>query len=257
MYIDTHAHLYTTEYDEDRNEVINEVLSAGVGKIILPAIDSKSHAALEKMAEDYPEVCYATIGVHPTSINNNVNYRYELEVVAEKLKSKREYYYAVGEIGIDLYWSKDFITEQIEAFRFQIELSLTHNLPIIIHARDSFSEVFNVLRNYKNVRGVFHGFSGTYEDYQTAKSLGDFKFGVGGVVTFKNSTLASVVEKMELCDIVLETDSPYLTPVPNRGKRNHPKYVVVVAQKIAELKGVQIDEVMSVTTCSAVIMFGV
>ncbi|MFI3261911.1 MAG: TatD family hydrolase [Rikenellaceae bacterium] len=256
MYIDTHTHVFCEEFDEDRDTVVQEAIKAGVTKLILPAIDSESHNRMENMLDNYSGICLGAIGVHPTSVNDNADYKKELEIVKQKLEENADRYCAVGEIGLDLYWSKEFIDTQIEVLRFQLELSLEYNLPVILHVRDAFSEIFEVLKDYKGLKGVFHGFSGTYEDYLTAKSLGGFKFGIGGVVTFKNSTLPKVVEKMPLEDIVLETDAPYLTPAPHRGKRNNPIYVPIIAQKIADLKCVSLEVVGKTTTDSAAQLFG-
>lgn len=255
MYIDTHAHIFCEEYDEDREKVVKEAIEAGVEKMILPAIEAESHSRLEDMLRNYKSTCYGTIGVHPTTINDNENYKKELEIVKNKLESNTELYVAVGEIGLDLYWSKDSLNEQIKALRFQIELAKKHDLPIILHVRDAYNEIFDVLKDYDGLKGVFHGFSGTYDDYLTAKSLGDFYFGIGGVVTFKNSTLPSVVSQMKLANIVLETDAPYLTPAPNRGKRNHPCYIPLIAQKIADLHEVSVNIVMEATTQNAENLF--
>lgn len=255
MYIDTHAHLYSDNYDTDRDEVIKEAIESGVTGIIIAAVDSKSHDKVDEMIEKYGDVCLSTIGLHPTSVNESDDYKKELEIVANRLNERPQGYCAVGEIGLDLYWSKDFLTEQIDALKFQIELALKYDLPIILHCRDAFSEMFEVLREYSNLKGIFHGFSGTYEEYMTAKGLGDFKFGIGGVVTFKNSTLPAVVERMELTDICLETDAPYLTPTPNRGKRNHSKYIPIIALKIADIKGISLQEVADITTKNAKLLF--
>ncbi|MFI3268461.1 MAG: TatD family hydrolase [Rikenellaceae bacterium] len=255
MYIDTHAHIFCEEFDEDRDKIVEEAIISGVKKIILPAIDSESHDRMEDMLDKYNDMCFGAIGVHPTSVNDNTNYKNELEIIKSKLKTNPNRYCAVGEIGMDLYWSKDFIDIQIETLKFQLELALEHDLPVILHVRDAIKEIFEVLKDYNNLRGVFHGFSGTFEDYLTAKSLGNFKFGIGGVVTFKNSTLPSVVEQMSLEDIVLETDAPYLTPAPYRGKRNMPTYIPIIAQKIADIKEVNVEEVMKATTQTASKLF--
>lgn len=254
-YIDTHAHLYSEQYDTDRKEVITEALNSGIEGIIIAAVDSESHDMLDEMIKEYPDICLGTIGVHPTSINSNADYLKELTIVKERLSTTTHKYCAVGEIGLDLYWSKDFLKEQIEALKFQIELALKYDLPIILHCRDAFKEMFEVLREYSNLKGIFHGFSGTYDEYLIAKKLGNFKFGIGGVITFKNSTLSEVVKCMDLTDICLETDAPYLTPAPYRGKRNHPKHIPIIALKIADIKGVSLQEVADITTENAKSLF--
>lgn len=255
--IDTHAHIFSEEYDEDLDDVIKDCLKEGVNRVILPAIDSVSNARLECTYNKYNDFCYPTIGLHPTSVNDNPDFRKELEIVKNSLENRRLPYVAVGEIGLDLYWSNDFIREQIESFRFQIELTKQYNLPLIIHCRDAFDEIFEVLKDYQNLSGVFHGFSGTTEDYLKAKTLGNFVFGIGGVITFKNSKLNETVEVMEMKDIVLETDSPYLTPVPYRGKRNNPKFISIIASRIAETKGLSFENVAEETTLNARRIFNI
>lgn len=255
MYIDTHAHIYGKDYKEDADLVIKESFEQGVKAIILPAVDSSSHDEQQDVYDRNSSICYQAMGLHPTSVNENPNFRDELQEVAKRLEKGG--YIAVGEVGMDLYWSKDYVAEQIEALKFQVELSLQYKLPLLIHTRDAFEEIFDVLSNYKGLRGVFHGFSGGAEEYQRAKELGDFKFGIGGVVTFKNSNLKECVKLMNLEDILLETDAPYLTPVPNRGRRNHPKYIPAIAAFIGDLHGVSGEEVGRVTTKTAKELFSI
>lgn len=200
------------------------------------------------------------MGLHPTSVNDNPRWREELEIVEQHLKNPPAGgFCAIGEIGLDFYWSNDFRDEQIEAFRHQIELALAYDLPIVIHTRNAWEEMCTVINDYagRGLRGVFHAFSDSAETYRRLREYGDFVFGIGGVVTFKKNTLAEVVREMEIGEIVLETDCPYLTPVPHRGKRNEPAYVSYIAEKIAELKGVTSEEVAAITTANAERVFGI
>lgn len=255
MYIDTHAHLYSDDFETDIESVLNECRESGVGKIILPDIDKESRCALEKLYINHKDTFYATVGLHPTSVNDNLLYKEDLQTVEELLDRRKIDYIAIGECGLDLYWSKKFFTEQSEALIFQIKLSQKFNLPLILHCRDAWNEMVEILADFKGVKGVFHGFSGTLEHYNKGLDLGGFKFGIGGVVTFKNSGLSDVVKYMDLSDIVLETDSPYLTPVPYRGKRNDPKFITIIASRIAEIKSVSIENVAQITTQNSIELF--
>lgn len=249
--VDTHTHLFLEEFDEDRDQVVKNSLDAGVTKLILPNIDSTSIKPLDKMVSDYPGTCYGAMGLHPSSVKEN--FRDELAVIKERLYAGD--YVAVGEIGIDLYWDKTFIEEQIIAFEEQIEWALDLELPIIIHARDSFPEIFESLNKFDKLpKGVFHCFSGSNADAHKAIEMG-FVLGINGVVTFKKSNLPEVLSDIDLKHIILETDSPYLAPVPYRGKRNESAYVFNISQKMAELYGVSNQEVASVTTGSALQLF--
>ena len=256
--IDSHTHLFDEQFNADRSEVVSRAVAAGVKRMVLPAVDSGSHEALIGMVEAYPEQVFAMMGLHPTSVNDNPAWREELAIVERYLSDPPVRFYAVGEIGLDLYWSKDFLTEQEEALRFQIELALKHDLPVVVHNREAFDDTIRVFSDYtsRGIRGIFHSFSGTAEQYRVMCGLGDFKFGIGGVATYKKSQVAAVVADMELDDIVLETDSPYLTPVPFRGKRNESAYLVYVAEKIAEIKGIPVEEVARTTTRNAEAVFG-
>lgn len=259
--IDTHSHLYDEAFDADRDEAFARAVEAGVERLLLPAIDSESHERLFGLCRRHPDRCIPMMGLHPTSINDNPRWREELALVERYLAAPPEgiaRWCAVGEIGLDLYWSRDAQAEQTEAFRRQIELALHYGLPIAVHVRDAWPETLEVMRAYRDrgVRGVFHAFSGTMETYRELRGLGDFRFGVGGVVTFKKSKVADVVREMELADIVLETDCPYLTPVPHRGERNESAYVRLVCERVAELKGLAPDEVAAATTATACALFG-
>lgn len=258
---DTHSHLYEPEFDDDREEALARAAEAGVQRLLLPAIDSASHERLFGLCRRHPQQCVPMMGLHPTSVNDNPRWREELALAEHYLASPPEgiaRFCAVGEIGLDLYWSRDYRQEQYEAFRRQIDLSLAYGLPIAVHTRDAWPETAELMRTYRGrgVRGVFHAFSDSAETYRELKNYGDFAFGIGGVVTFRKSKLADVVREMDLCDIVLETDCPYLTPVPHRGERNESAYVRFVCEKVAELKGLTPEEVATATTANAERIFG-
>ncbi len=250
--IDTHTHLFAEEFSADIAEVIKRAEEAGVKQFILPAIDSESFEDMMQLAKRYPAKCYPTIGLHPTSVN--ADYEKELNFVEQQLKANT--FVAIGEIGIDCYWSLEFIEQQRYIFREQLQLAIAYDLPIIIHSRNSFEEIFAIVQEFKGqLRGIFHSFSGTVEDYHTIKSLGNFKVGIGGVLTFKNSNLLKIVEHIPIEDIVLETDSPYLAPVPYRGKRNESAYLRLVAERLSELKDMTLETIMDKTTENAQSIF--
>ena len=256
MLIDTHSHIYDEAFDNDRREVVERACAAGVERIILPAIDGESNERLFDMCREYGDYVVPLMGLHPTSINDNPRWREELAEVEQLLAEPPqgvERFYGVGEIGLDLYWSRDWQAEQEEAFRAQLELAVKHNLPIVVHTRDAWAEMASIIEGYvgRGLRGIFHAFSADVEMYERLRKAGDFVFGIGGVVTFKKSALAEVVKSMRLEDLVVETDAPYLTPVPHRGTRNESSYVRFVAQKIAELKGVEYEIVAEQTTANA------
>ena len=249
LMIDTHSHIYSEEFDADRDEVILRAQHAGVTKIILPNVDSDSLPRLLKLEARYPDYCYAAVGLHPESVKEN--YQKELDVIREELERRR--YIAVGEIGIDLYWDKTYQTEQILAFQTQVEWAIEFNLPVIIHVRNSHNETIQALKPYagKGLKGIFHCFGGTPEEAAEIFSLGDFKLGIGGVVTFKNSGLAASLMHIPPENLVLETDSPYLTPAPFRGKRNESAYTVLVAEKLAQVYDMSVGEIDRITTENA------
>lgn len=251
--IDTHSHIYSEEFDADRDEVILRAQHAGVTKIILPNVDSDSLPRLLKLEARYPDYCYAAVGLHPESVNEN--YQKELDVIREELERRK--YIAVGEIGIDLYWDKTYQTEQILAFQTQVEWAIEFNLPVIIHVRNSHNETIQALKPYagKGLKGIFHCFGGTPEEAAEIFSLGNFKLGIGGVVTFKNSGLATSLMHIPPENLVLETDSPYLTPAPFRGKRNESAYTVLVAEKLAQVYDMSVGEIDRITTENACSVF--
>ena len=251
--IDTHTHLFLEQFDGDRAEVIKESVQEGVQKLFIPNIDSSTTEKVVKMGKDYPGICYPIIGLHPTSVKEN--YQEELEDLEHWLI--KEKFFGIGESGIDLYWDKTYKKEQEEAFKYQINLAKRTGLPLIIHSRESFDEIFAIVdeQNDDKLKGIFHSFTGTSEQAEKILSYKGFKIGIGGIVTFKNSGLADVVAKIGLEHIVLETDSPYLAPTPKRGKRNQSSYLPFIAQKIADVYHVDIETVAKITTANAQKLF--
>ena len=252
FFIDTHTHLYLEQFDTDRAEMIQRAFDNNVNYMLLPNIDSSSIKSMMNLCDHYPKNCFPMMGLHPTSVKEN--YKEELKKMEEQF-SKRNFN-AVGEIGIDLYWDKTFKKEQEDAFRFQIELALEKNLPIVIHSRESFDDIFFILEDYRNsgFTGVFHCFTGTSEQADKITELG-FKLGIGGVITFKNSRLDKVIAYIDLSHIILETDAPYLTPTPHRGKRNESAYIPLIADKIAQIKNTSLENVAKITTQNAIELF--
>lgn len=251
---DTHTHLYSEAFDEDREAMIQRALDAGVSRFFIPAIDSTYAERMFSLEKAFPENVFLMTGLHPTHVKENFNE--ELSFVEQELKRRK--YVAVGEIGIDLYWDKSTLAIQQEAFRRQIQLAKQHELPIVIHCRDAFDEVFEVLETEKDEKlfGIFHCFTGTYEQAQQALSF-NMKLGIGGVVTFKNGKLDTFINRIPLKDVVLETDSPYLAPAPYRGKRNESVYITRVLEKLAELYEMDTEAVAEVTTQNSREVFGV
>ena len=249
--IDTHAHLYLSEFDQDRVAILEAARAVGVEKILLPAIDSETHAALVKMENEFT-MCKAMMGVHPCSVK--ANYQQELRC-AEQWWSQQNFI-AVGEIGLDFYWDKSFMEQQYDAFRVQIEWALEKKVPIVIHSRNACLECVQVIKEYKGrgLTGVFHCFSGSIEEAREIIKLG-FYLGIGGVLTYKNAGLGAVLSDIPLEHIMLETDAPYLTPVPHRGKRNESSYLPLVAAKLAEVKGISSEQIAQVTTQNASALF--
>lgn len=256
MLIDTHTHLFSEEYKEDIDDVVNRAKQAGVGAVVLPNIDVSTVEAMMKLYYRYPDYCYPAIGLHPTSVKEN--YKEELEVLRTELEEYKDCVVGVGEIGIDLYWDRSYIKEQVYSFNKQIEWAIEYCLPVIIHNRDAFEVVVDVMDNYKNesnLKGVFHSFTGTLEEANRLLEYKNFMLGINGVATFKNSNLFEIVKHIPLERLLLETDSPYLTPVPYRGKRNESSYISLVADKIASTCNVGIDYLQEITTQNALRLF--
>lgn len=252
MFIDTHTHLYVEEFDQDRSALINKAIHNGVKKFFLPNIDASSIENMHQLEQDWSQNCFAMMGLHPCSVKEN--YKEELDLVKKWLGERK--YIAVGEIGLDLYWDKTFYEEQKIAFQQQIDWALEYDYPISIHCRDAFDPIFDILSSYKRLpKAVFHCFSGNLEQANKILALGNFKLGIGGVLTFKNSGLDKVIEQIDLQHLVLETDAPYLAPVPYRGKRNEPVYLLEIAKKLAELKGTTLQEVERLTCQNADFIF--
>lgn len=252
--IDTHCHLYSEEFDKDIESVILQAEAAGVKQFFLPAIESAFISTMLELEERYPGKCIAMIGLHPCYVKEN--YRDELKIIKEWLEKRK--FAAIGEIGLDFYWDKTFMKEQEEAFRLQIEWSLKYNFPIVIHTRNAMQETINIVKEFspKKLKGIFHCFGGSLENAQEIIEAG-FYLGIGGVITYKKSGLAEVIEKISLEHLVLETDAPYLAPVPFRGKRNESSYLKYIVAKIAEIKYTTIDEVAAITTANAQKIFAV
>lgn len=250
--IDTHTHLYAQEFNADRAALIQKAINNGITKFYLPNIDSTSIDVMHQLETEFPQNCFAMMGLHPCSVNASVEE--ELAIVKAWLGKRK--YKAIGEIGIDLYWDKTFLNEQQHAFKKQIEWALEFNYPIVIHCREAFDEIYEILSSYDKLpKAIFHCFSGNLEQANKIIALKNFKLGIGGVVTFKNAGMDKVVEQLSLEHLVLETDAPYLAPVPFRGKRNEPSYILEVAKKIAELKNVSMAEVSEITTKNSDFIF--
>jgi len=254
MFIDTHTHLYLEDFEEDRDAMVSRAVDAGVQRMYLPNVDVETISSLKALWESYPEQMYPMMGLHPCSVTANSDA--DLERIIFELETGT--YYAVGEIGLDFYWDKTWIQEQERAFKRQTEWAIVHDLPIVIHSRDAMDRLLEILEDYRGsgVRGVFHCFTGTLPQGMAAIDLG-FKLGIGGVVTFKNSTLPQVLPELGLQHLVLETDAPYLAPVPYRGKRNESSYIPVIAHKLAEVLGLPLEEIERVTTKNAMELFHV
>jgi len=248
MFVDTHAHLYLKQFEKDRAEMLQRAQENGIEKIFLPNIDSSSIDDLLELEAAEPERCFAMMGLHPCSVKENV--QDELAIVKKWLDERP--FCAVGEIGLDKYWDTTFLEQQKEAFRTQINWAKELDLPIVIHSRDSTPDVLEILHEEKDkkLRGIFHCFTGSVEEAEAITDLG-FYLGIGGVVTFKNGGLDKTMAHIDLENVVLETDSPYLTPAPHRGKRNESAYIRLIAEKLAYIKGVKLEEVAKVTTANA------
>jgi len=249
MFVDTHTHLFLEQFTEDIDAVMSRAVSSDIQRFYLPNIDRSTFGQMMALVKKYPDHCLPLIGLHPCSVGEE--FESELDFVEEKARAGG--FYGIGEVGIDLYWDKTFLKEQQQALARQIELAKELALPIIIHCRDSFDEIFEVVDSLNNetLSGIFHCFTGNLEQANRIIEYEGFKMGMGGVLTFKNSGLDKTIAGVALEHLVLETDSPYLAPVPNRGKRNESSYLVEVAKKLAEIKGVSIEEVAEITTKNA------
>lgn len=253
MLIDTHAHIYTADFNDDREDVIRNAVDAGVWKILMPNIDMASLPDLLSVAKQYPGMCYPMVGLHPGSVTGD--YRDQLDSLGKCFHDHP--FIGIGEIGIDLYWDKTFIAEQKDAFREQLRQARFHKLPVVVHVRESFHEVFPILEEEQDgsLRGIFHCFSGEKREADMVTSLG-FHLGIGGVVTYKNSRLPEVLRQVETKNVVLETDAPWLSPVPKRGRRNECSYLPYIAARVAEIYGVTEEEIAEMTTRNVADIFG-
>jgi TatD DNase family protein len=250
---DTHTHLYVEQFDNDRAKVVMDAIKNNITRFFIPAIDSTYYQAMFDLEKQFPENIFLMTGLHPTHVKEN--FKEELDVVKKMLDSKK--FYGVGEIGIDLYWDKSFLQEQQDAFKIQIAWASENKLPIVIHCREAFDEIFEVLEDVnENVFGIFHCFTGNLEQAKRAVSFG-LKLGIGGVVTFKNGKIDKFLNKIPLKNIVLETDSPYLAPTPYRGKRNESSYLVNVLAKIVDIYGLTPKEIAEITTQNSKDVFGI
>ena len=251
-FIDTHTHLYLPEFDGDRDEVVNRAVGNGISKMLLPNIDIESVDKMLSAVMRYPGICYPMTGLHPTSVKQD--YLSQLDMLENLLR--RHKFVAIGEIGIDLYWDKTFLKEQLIAFRRQIAFASDNGLPVVIHSRDAFPEVFSVLDEFKGkaLKGVFHAFSGNIKDAKRGIGMG-LKLGIGGIVTFKNSGLDKIVRETGPENIILETDSPYLAPVPYRAQRNESSYICIINKKLADIFGMNEEETASITYSNSAELF--
>ncbi len=254
MLTDTHTHLYSDAFAEDRNEMMQRAIDINIKRFFIPAIDSSYTEAMYALEMEYPKNVFLMMGLHPTSVKEN--FEEELGHVEEQFIKRN--FYAVGEIGIDLYWDKSTLEIQKTAFKRQIQLAKKYNLPIVIHCRDAFDEIFEVLETEKSddLFGIFHCFTGTFEQAERAISF-NMKLGIGGVVTFKNGKIDTFLDQIPLKNIVLETDSPYLAPAPFRGKRNESSYLALVCKKLSEIYGVSEEEIAQITTENSKDVFGI
>jgi len=251
---DTHTHLFAPEFDSDREAMIKRALEKNVNRFFLPNIDAESIPQMLSMCEQFPDTCFPMMGLHPCSVF--ADYEKQLDLVKEWLGKRK--FYAIGEIGIDLFHDVTFAEQQKNAFRIQVKWAKEMGLPVVIHCRNSFNEVMEIVNDEmdERLKGIFHCFTGTLEDAKRVMELKSFKMGIGGVVTYKNSTLPQVLKDIPLSYIVLETDSPYLTPVPFRGKRNESAYVYLVADKLSDIYQVSVEKIAEMTTANSVELFG-
>lgn len=260
--IDTHCHVYSEEFEQDMEGVIARAVDAGIGAMLMPAVNPNSLPQLLAVSERWPDICYPMIGLHPEDLSQDFHSQLNgLKAMLDEDQSAkgRRRFIGIGETGLDLYWDKTRLDDQIESFRVQIEWALEYDLPIVIHSRESFQELYNVLSDYRNsgLRGVFHCFSGSVQEASALMEFHGFMFGIGGVLTFRRSSLPQVVPFIPRDRILLETDCPYLAPVPCRGKRNEPSFMVHTAQALADACSCTLDEVVQFTTANARTLFGI
>tara|TARA_R110001632_G_scaffold114733_4_gene226152 strand:- start:17153 stop:17917 length:765 start_codon:yes stop_codon:yes gene_type:complete len=254
MITDTHTHLYSEQFDDDRGEMMLRARDAGISRFFIPAIDSSYTERMLSLEKQYPDDVFLMMGLHPTSVQTN--YKEELNLVKEWIDKR--HFYAIGEIGIDLYWDKTFLAQQQEAFQIQIQWAKEKKLPIVIHCRDAFDEIFEILELEKgdDLRGIFHCFTGTLEQAEKAISY-NMKLGIGGVATFKNGKIDKFLNQIDIKHIVLETDAPYLSPTPYRGKRNESSYITYVVDKLVDIYGLTFEEIARITTQNSKQVFGI
>lgn len=251
-WIDSHAHIYSSEFDTDRNEAIKRAKEAGVNRILMPAIDSSTHACMLRLENEFPGTCISMMGLHPCSIG--ANYNEELRIAENYLLQQK--FVAIGEIGLDFYWDIAFKDQQYEAFHRQVEWALQYDIPISIHSRNATDECIQVVQQHQrgNLKGVFHCFSGTVEQAKKVIDAG-FYLGIGGVLTFKNAGLDKILQEIDPVYLILETDAPYLAPVPFRGKRNECSYIPLIARKLADIKQTEIEKIAEITTANTEKLF--
>ena len=254
MIIDTHSHIYMAEFDADRDSMLMRAENERINLILMPAVDKETYLAMLKTEENFPEKCFSMMGLHPCSVKEG--FKADLKIVAEHFEKRR--FVAVGETGLDFYWDKTFTKEQYEAFRTQIEWAKHYDIPVVIHSRNSIDECISTIKENQqgNLKGVFHCFSGNERQANEIIDLG-FYLGIGGVITFKNSGLDKVMADIDMKNVVLETDAPYLAPVPFRGKRNECSYLKYVVEKLAEIKNVSEEDIASITTKNAKELFNI
>ena len=254
QFVDTHSHLYDEAYAGEEDLAVERAVGVGVGRMIIPDIDSQTRESMFALASRHPGKLFPTLGLHPTSVN--ADWKTELEKLQE-YRSRR--IWAVGEVGIDCYWSKEFLEEQKTVFRLMLQMAHEMSLPVIIHSRDAGSIILDILKEHRHLdlHGVFHAFSGSMETYREIERLGDWYVGIGGVLTFKKASIAETVRSIPLEKIILETDAPYLTPAPHRGERNESAYIPLIAARLAEVKETGIEHVAQQTTLNAEKLFGI
>lgn len=261
MFFDTHCHIFEPEFDPDREEVFKRAITADVRGLVLPAIDGDGYARHAAFHKEHPDNTYPLMGLHPTSITAERNWKRDLVFVHDALfkKEPETSYYGIGEIGLDYHWSTDLKQEQIEAFTKQLEWAVELNLPICVHTRDAWDDMVSIITQFKGrgLKGVFHAFSANTETALKLLEAGEFVFGIGGAITYKNSSMTSVARELPLDCLVLETDCPYLSPVPHRGSRNEPSYIPLIAGKIASIREISVEEVAETTSKAAKRIFSI